>query len=385
MEAYFDNSATTIVTDSVKDIVVKTMTEDFGNPSAMHMVGVKAEKYIKEAQENIAKILKVDPKEIFFTSGGTESNNMAIIGTAMANKRKGNKIITTSVEHSSVLATMKYLEEQGFEVIYLPVDRYGVVQMEALEKEMTEDTILVSTMYVNNEVGAIEPVGEIGQYIKKVNPSVVYHVDAIQAFGKLEIKPRRDNIDLLTVSGHKIHGPKGSGFLFINDKTRIKPIIYGGGQQKGMRSGTENVPAIAGLATAVKLIYNNDFESKIAHLYELKDYFIDELEKLPDVQVNSKKGTDSAPQIVSASFKGVRAEVLLHSLEDKEIYVSSGSACSSNKPGLSNTLVAIGLDKELLDSTLRFSFCYETTKEELEYTIETLKQLLPMLRKYTRR
>ena len=184
MEAYFDNSATTIVTDSVKDIVVKTMTEDFGNPSAMHMVGVKAEKYIKEAQENIAKILKVDPKEIFFTSGGTESNNMAIIGTAMANKRKGNKIITTSVEHSSVLATMKYLEEQGFEVIYLPVDRYGVVQMEALEKEMTEDTILVSTMYVNNEVGAIEPVGEIGQYIKKVNPSVVYHVDAIQAFGK---------------------------------------------------------------------------------------------------------------------------------------------------------------------------------------------------------
>ena len=385
MEAYFDNSATTIVTDSVKDIVVKTMTEDFGNPSAMHMVGVKAEKYIKEAQENIAKILKVDPKEIFFTSGGTESNNMAIIGTAMANKRKGNKIITTSVEHSSVLATMKYLEEQRFEVIYLPVDRYGVVQMEALEKEMTEDTILVSTMYVNNEVGAIEPVGEIGQYIKKVNPSVVYHVDAIQAFGKLEIKPRRDNIDLLTVSGHKIHGPKGSGFLFINDKTRIKPIIYGGGQQKGMRSGTENVPAIAGLATAVKLIYNNDFESKIAHLYELKDYFIDELEKLPDVQVNSKKGTDSAPQIVSASFKGVRAEVLLHSLEDKGIYVSSGSACSSNKPGLSNTLVAIGLDKELLDSTLRFSFCYETTKEELEYTIETLKQLLPMLRKYTRR
>ena len=385
MEAYFDNSATTIVTDSVKDIVVKTMTEDFGNPSAMHMVGVKAEKYIKEAQENIAKILKVDPKEIFFTSGGTESNNMAIIGTAMANKRKGNKIITTSVEHSSVLATMKYLEEQGFEVIYLPVDRYGVVQMEALEKEMTEDTILVSTMYVNNEVGAIEPVGEIGQYIKKVNPSVVYHVDAIQAFGKLEIKPRRDNIDLLTVSGHKIHGPKGSGFLFINDKTRIKPIIYGGGQQKGMRSGTENVPAIAGLATAVKLIYNNDFESRIAHLYELKDYFIDELEKLPDVQVNSKKGTDSAPQIVSASFKGVRAEVLLHSLEDKGIYVSSGSACSSNKPGLSNTLVAIGLDKELLDSTLRFSFCYETTKEELEYTIETLKQLLPMLRKYTRR
>ncbi len=231
----------------------------------------------------------------------------------------------------------------------------------------------------------IEPIEEIGHIIKDYNPDIVYHVDAIQAYGKYKIYPKKLGIDLLSVSGHKIHGPKGSGFLFINDKTRIKPIIYGGGQQKGMRSGTENVPAIAGLATAVKLIYNNDFESKIAHLYELKDYFIDELEKLPDVQVNSKKGTDSAPQIVSASFKGVRAEVLLHSLEDKEIYVSSGSACSSNKPGLSNTLVAIGLDKELLDSTLRFSFCYETTKEELEYTIETLKQLLPMLRKYTRR
>lgn len=208
----------------------------------MHMVGVKAEKYIKEAQENIAKILKVDPKEIFFTSGGTESNNMAIIGTAMANKRKGNRIITTAVEHSSVLATMKYLEEQGFEVIYLPVDRYGVVQMEALEKEMTEDTILVSTMYVNNEVGAIEPVGEIGQYIKKVNPSVVYHVDAIQAFGKLEIKPRRDNIDLLTVSGHKIHGPKGSGFIYIKKNTKINPIIFGGGQQMGLDPEQKTVP-----------------------------------------------------------------------------------------------------------------------------------------------
>ena len=301
MEAYFDNSATTIVTDSVKDIVVKTMTEDFGNPSAMHMVGVKAEKYIKEAQENIAKILKVDPKEIFFTSGGTESNNMAIIGTAMANKRKGNKIITTSVEHSSVLATMKYLEEQGFEVIYLPVDRYGVVQMEALEKEMTEDTILVSTMYVNNEVGAIEPVGKIGQYIKKVNPSVVYHVDAIQAFGKLEIKPRRDNIDLLTVSGHKIHGPKGSGFIYIKKNTKINPIIFGGGQQMGFRSGTENVPGIAGIGQASKDCYDN-LEHNVEIMTNLKDKLIDSLEAIEGVTVNSRKGNLGAPHIVSASF-----------------------------------------------------------------------------------
>ena len=385
MEAYFDNSATTRCFEEVKDIVVKTMMEDFGNPSAMHQKGVDAEGYVKESARTLAQILKVTEKEILFTSGGTESNNLALIGGALANKRSGNHIITTAVEHAAVSQPVAFLQEQGFEVTILPVDGHGVVKLDALEKALRPDTILVSTMMVNNETGAVMPVEKIGAMIQEKCPKALYHVDAIQAFGKYRIYPKKAGIDMLSVSSHKIHGPKGSGFLFINDKTRIKPIIYGGGQQKGMRSGTENVPAIAGLATAVKLIYNNDFESKIAHLYELKDYFIDELEKLPDVQVNSKKGTDSAPQIVSASFKGVRAEVLLHSLEDKGIYVSSGSACSSNKPGLSNTLVAIGLDKELLDSTLRFSFCYETTKEELEYTIETLKQLLPMLRKYTRR
>ena len=385
MEAYLDNSATTKCAAEVVETAVKVMSEDYGNPSSKHMKGVDAEKYIREAKEVIAKTLKCQDKEILFTSGGTESNNMAIIGTAMANKRKGMHCIVSSVEHSSGGGGGGGGEGGGFGITYLPVDKDGIVDIEALKDALDDETILVSVMYVNNEIGAVEPIEEIGHIIKDYNPDIVYHVDAIQAYGKYKIYPKKLGIDLLSVSGHKIHGPKGSGFLFINDKTRIKPIIYGGGQQKGMRSGTENVPAIAGLATAVKLIYNNDFESKIAHLYELKDYFIDELEKLPDVQVNSKKGTDSAPQIVSASFKGVRAEVLLHSLEDKGIYVSSGSACSSNKPGLSNTLVAIGLDKELLDSTLRFSFCYETTKEELEYTIETLKQLLPMLRKYTRR
>ena len=236
-------------------------------------------------------------------------------------------------------------------------------------------------LYVNNRMFFIE---EIGHIVKSYNPDIVFHVDAIQAYGKYKIVPKKYNIDLLSVSGHKIHGPKGSGFLYIKDKTRIKPIIYGGGQQKGMRSGTENVPAIAGLSAAVKLIYNDQFEDKMNNMYELKDYFIDELEKLADVVINSYKGTKSAPQIVSVSFRGVRAEVLLHALEDKNIYVSSGSACSSNKPGLSNTLVAIGLDNDLLDSTLRFSFCYNTTKEELDYAVSALKELLPVLRKYTR-
>lgn len=384
MEAYFDNSATTMVTESVKDIVVKTMTEDFGNPSSMHMVGVDAEKYIKESQENIAKILKVDPKEIYYTSGGTESNNMAIIGSAMGNKRSGNKIITTAVEHPSVASPMKYLEDQGFDVVYLPVDKYGVADVETLKKEMTDDTILVSIMYVNNEVGAIQPVAEIGEYIKSVNPKVVYHVDAIQAFGKMDIKPKKDKVDLLTVSGHKIHGPKGIGFIYIKKNTKINPIILGGGQQMGVRSGTENVPGIAGIGQAAKDCYDN-LEENVQKMMELKDHLIDKLSEMEDVTVNSRKGTDGAPHIVSASFKGVRSEVLLHALEDRGVYISAGSACSSNKPAVSATLKAMGIDKELLESTVRFSFSKLNTKEEIDYAVEQINALLPMLRKYVRR
>ena len=389
MKAYLDNSATTKCAPQVVDVCVKVMQEDYGNPSSKHMKGVEAENYIKDAKETIAKTLKCQDKEILFTSGGTESNNMAIIGTAMAKKKKGNHVIVSSVEHSSVKEPFNFLEEQGFKVTYLKVDSKGIVDIEELKNALDDETILVSVMYTNDllsysKIGAVEPIEEIGHIVKSYNPDIVFHVDAIQAYGKFKIIPKKLGIDLLSVSGHKIHGPKGSGFLYIKDKTRIKPIIYGGGQQKGMRSGTENVPAIAGLSAAVKLIYNENFDAKIDKLYELKDYFISQLEQLEEVQINSLKGRESAPQIVSASFRGVRAEVLLHALEDRQIYVSSGSACSSNKPGLSNTLVAIGLDKDLLDSTIRFSFCYDTTKEELDYTIETLKELLPVLRKYTR-
>lgn len=384
MEAYFDNSATTKVTESVKDIVVKTMTEDFGNPSSMHMIGVEAEKYIKTAKENIAKILKVDEKEIYFTSGGTEGNNQATIGVAEANKRSGNKIITTEIEHASVASPMKYLEKEGYNVVYLPTDPYGVVDMEALKGEMSEDTILVSVMYVNNEVGAIQPIGEIGKYIKTVNPKVVFHVDAIQAFGKMEIRPRKENIDILTVSGHKIHGPKGSGFIYIKKNTKINPIISGGGQQDGMRSGTENVPGIAGIGQAAKDCYDN-LEQNVRIMTELKDYLIDRLSEIEDVTVNSRKGSEGAPHIVSASFRGVRSEVLLHALEDKGVYISAGSACSSNRPSISRTLKAMNIDKDLLESTVRFSFSELNTKEEIDYCMEQLKELLPVLRKYVRR
>lgn len=384
MEAYFDNSATTVVTESVKDIVVKAMTEDYGNPSSMHMIGVNAEKYVKTAKENIAKILKVDVGEIYFTSGGTEGNNMAIIGSANANKRAGNRVITTKIEHSSVANPMKYLEKQGFDVVYLPVDNNGIVDMEVLKKEMTKDTILVSIMNVNNEVGAIEPVSEIGKYIKSVNPSVVYHVDAIQAFGKMEIRPRKENIDILTVSGHKIHAPKGSGFMYIKKNTKVNPIILGGGQQEGMRSGTENVPGIAGIGQAAKDCYDN-LEKNVAHMTELKDCLIDELSKFDGVTINSQKGNVGAPHIVSASFENVRSEVLLHALEDKGIYISAGSACSSNRPAVSETLKAMGIDSKLLGSTVRFSFCELNKKEEIDYCIEQLKVMLLVLKKYVRR
>lgn len=385
MECYLDNSATTRTADEVVKIMIEAMQVNYGNPSSKHMKGVDGEKYVKEAASIIAKSLKVLDKEILFTSGGTESNNTAIIGTAMANKRKGNHLIVSSVEHASVKEPFNFLEREGFRVTYLPVNSEGIVDLEALKDALDDETILVSCMHVNNEIGAVEPIEEIGRIVKEYNPDIIYHVDAIQSYGKYKIYPKKIGIDLLSVSGHKIHGPKGSGFLFIKDKTRIKPIIYGGGQQKGMRSGTENVPAIAGLGKAVELIYNEHFDEKINHLYEIKDYLIDGLTKIEDVKINSKKGDLSAPQIVSASFKNVRAEVLLHALEEKEIYVSSGSACSSNKPGLSNTLVAIGLPNDLLDSTIRFSFNYGTSKEEIDYTLEVLNTLVPQLRRFIRK
>lgn len=383
MEAYFDNSATTRVLDSVKDIVVKTMTEDYGNPAAKHRKGMEAEQYIREARKIIADSMKVQEKEILFTSGGSESNNMALIGTAWANQRAGKHIISTAIEHPSVYNPLGVLEELGFEVTILPVDHDGHISLKELEEAIRPDTILVSTMYVNNEVGAVEPVEEISRVIKAKNPSALYHVDAIQAYGKYVIRPKKQGIDLLSVSSHKIHGPKGVGFLYTRSGVKIKPLIYGGGQQAGMRSGTENVPGVAGFGAAVKEMYT-DHAEKIQKLIGLKDYMTDRLGEIEGTVINSKKGEASAPQIVSVSFEGVRSEVLLHALEDKGIYVSSGSACSSNHPGISGTLKGIGVAQKLLDSTIRISFSIFNTKEEVDYTIDVLKELVPVLRRYQR-
>lgn len=384
MEAYLDNSATTRCYEEVKDIMVKTTMEDFGNPSSMHMKGVEGERYTKDAASKIAKTLKVSEKEIYFTSGGTESNNWALIGTALANQRTGKHIIISSIEHPAVSAPAEFLESQGFSVTRLNVDAQGKISLKELEEAMSAETILVSVMYVNNEIGSVQPVAEIGELIKKINPKTYFHVDAIQAYGKYKILPKKMNIDMLSASGHKIHGPKGVGFLYINEKVKINPYIYGGGQQKGMRSGTDNVPGVAGLGTAAEKIYKN-LDTNVAHMRGLRTYFVNELKTMENVVVHGMNEEESAPQIVSAAFIGVRSEVLLHTLEDYKIYVSAGSACSTHKRSGSPTLTAVGLPKNQMESTVRFSFCEYTTKEELDYTLDTLKKVIPMLRRYARR
>ncbi|MBR6350047.1 MAG: cysteine desulfurase [Lachnospiraceae bacterium] len=382
MEIYLDNSATTKVDDNVIELIEKVMREDYGNPSSKHMLGVNSEKYLREARERIAKTLKCSEKEILFTSGGTESNNMALIGTAMANKRAGMHIITTCFEHPSVEKAAEFLEEQGFEITRLKVDSFGHIDIEELKSKLRPDTILVSIMFVNNEIGAVQDISAIGKAVKANNPKTVFHVDSVQAYGKYEINPARMNIDLLSVSAHKIHGPKGIGFLYIKNGTKIKPLILGGGQQKGMRSGTDNVPGAAGLGLAAENAYK-DLAAGRDYLIGLKDTLTDGLTEM-GVKVNSQKGELSAPHIVSATFAPVKSEVLLHALEDKGIYVSAGSACSSNKKtaAASDTLIAIGLDKKQADCTLRFSFSKYNTEEDVRETLKALQELLPVLSKF---
>ena len=384
MEVYLDNSATTKCLPEVAALMTRIMCDEYGNPSSLHKKGVESEKYVRYAKEVIAKCMKGREKEILFTSGGTESDNIALIGSAYANYRAGRHIITTRIEHPAVLQTCAYLEEQGFSVTYLPVNAKGVISLADLERAMTKNTILVSIMHTNNEVGAVQPIEQAGELIKRMNPSTLFHVDAVQGFGKCRIYPKRMHIDLLTVSAHKLHGPKGVGFLYINEKAKVRPIIFGGGQQKGMRSGTENVPGIAGMAKAIEEVFS-EFDEKIEYLYKIKERFVKGVSALEGIRLNGPVGRDGAPHVVSVSIQGVRSEVMLHALEDKGIYVSAGSACSSNKPSVSATLKAIGVEKQYLDATLRFSFSLYTTETEIDYTVKCLSELLPALRRYTRK
>lgn len=383
MEVYLDNSATTRCFEEVAQLTHKILCEHYGNPSSMHHKGVEAERYVRDARETLAKILKVNEKEILFTSGGTESDNIALVGTAMANHRRGRHLITTQIEHPAVLQPMAYLQNQGFEVTYLPVDKEGRIRLSDLEQAIRPDTILVSIMHTNNEIGSLQPIAEAGELIKKCNPQTLFHVDAVQGFGKFYIYPKKMQIDMLSVSAHKIHGPKGVGFLYLREGAKVNPIMYGGGQQKGMRSGTENVAGSAGMALAAEMVYkelNRDMEK----MYGLRKRLIDGVRQIDNVKVNGCPDREGAAHIVSLSVRGVRSEVLLHALEERGIYVSAGSACAAHKPQPSATLRAIGVEKELLESTIRFSLSVFTTREEIEYTVQALCEMVPMLRRYTR-
>lgn len=382
-EIYFDNSATTKPSEAVVNIVVRTMTEDYGNPSSLHIKGMDAEAYIRESAKTVAGILKCAPEEICFTSGGTEANNLAVIGTALARRRTGKTIITTAMEHPAVSEPFRFLEKEGFTVKKVPVDRFGRIDLDALSGMLDEDVILVSTMYVNNEIGAVVPVNEVAELVHAKAPNAYYHVDAIQAFGKYRIYPRTSGIDLLSASGHKFHGPKGTGFLYIGKNVRIEPILYGGGQQKGLRSGTENVPGIAGLGVAAKEAYT-DFDAKTEHLYALKERMAAGLEELDGVVVHGLRGREGAPHIVNAAFVGIGSEVLLHALEERGIYVSAGSACSTHKRSASPTLTAIAAPDGELSSSVRFSFSETNTEEEVDKTLAVLREIVPRLRKYQR-
>lgn len=383
MEIYLDNSATTRVYDSVVELMTEMMKREYGNPSSLHRKGSQAESYVRYAKQTIAKNLKVNEKEIFFTSGGTESDNLALMGAAFANARAGKHLITTCIEHPAILQTMEHLQELGYEVTYLPVNSMGQILLQDLENALRPDTILVSIMHTNNEIGSLQPLEEAAALVKRYNPNIVVHTDAVQGYGKYRIYPKKMNLDMVSVSGHKIHGPKGVGFLYVNEKIKIRPILYGGGQQRGLRSGTENVPGIAGLGRAVEEIYRN-LDQDVEGIFYLKQRFLSGIQTIPDCKINGYLDERSAPHIASVSFRGIRSEVLLHALEDKGIYVSAGSACSSHKPTVSATLKAIGVEPDLLQSTLRFSFSVFTTVEEIDYTLQSLYDIIPMLRRYTR-
>ena len=383
-DIYLDNSATTRCFPEAAALMNEIFLEDYGNPSSMHHRGVTAERRVLEAKKTLAGLLKVKEKNLYFTSCGTESDNLAIIGGALAAQRRGRHLITTRIEHPAVLEAMKYLEAQGFEITYLGVDRDGLVSAEEAAAAVRPDTILVSVMHTNNEIGSVQPIEEIGRAVKAVNPRVLFHVDAVQGFGKALILPKRMHIDLLAASGHKIHGPKGVGLLYVADGVRLEPLLHGGGQQGGMRSGTENVPGIAGMAMAAKLLCGNLDEDR-QRLFAMKNRLIDRLREIPDIEFNGRTDETAAPHILSVRVRGVRAEVLLHALEDKGIYVSSGSACSSNHPRPSETLAAIGTPASEMDNSIRMSLSVMNTMEEMDAAAQAVGEIVPLLRKYIRR
>ncbi len=374
MEAYLDNSATTPLCRKAKERMIDSIENIWGNPSSLHEKGIEADNLLKGARKLLASLLSASEKEVFFTSGGTEGNNLAVFGAAYQHKRKGNRVITSAVEHPSVQKAFDRLESEGFEVIRIPTDSKGLIDLEKLEDAINEKTILVSIMAVNNEVGTIEPIEKISGIVRRKNAPALIHVDAVQAFGKIPLTPKKWGIDLMTVSSHKIHGPKGVGGIFIKEGTKLHPVAVGGGQERDIRPGTEPMPAIAGFSGAMEEL---KIKENLSKLTENRDYLVSELGKRDFVTVNSPD--DALPYIVNFSLKGLRSETVLNLLSDMEIYVSSGSACS--KGHKSPVLTAMGLPDDIIDSSLRVSMSRFTTKEQLDYLLTGIDTAFRVIRK----
>lgn len=375
---YLDNSATTQVYKESVDLAADVMYNLYGNPSSLHRKGIEAEKLIKRAKEQIAETIKASPSEIYFTSGGTEADNLAIIGGCSANR--GKHIISSNVEHPAVLSTLQHLEKKGYIIDYIPVFKNGIVDLDRLSHMIRKDTVLVTCMFVNNEIGAVQPVEKMGRIIKSINPATLFHVDAVQAYGKIPFSVSAIDADLISLSSHKIHGPKGVGALYIRNKSKISPTVFGGGQQNGIRPGTENVPGIAAFGLSAEIAHK-DIDKKSARMENLKNRLKEGiLSRIEDVYVNTPSA-NSAPHILNVSFAHTKAEVLLHSLENDGIYVSSGSACSSHKKGPSYVLTAVRTDKKMIDGSLRFSLSEFTTQDEIDYTLNCLEETVKKLRR----
>ena len=381
MFVYLDNSSTTKPYKEVVSEMVEHLENNYGNPSSLHRMGINAEKSLKSSRRKIASSMGVKEEEIYFTAGGTEADNIAIFGAAYAKKRQGNKVITSVIEHPAVLECFKKLEAEGFLVKYIDVDKNGIIDLASLEKEIDENTILISIMHVNNEIGSIQPIKEIvkikEKVEKKTNKNIIFHSDKVQSYGKIPFDA--DGLDLISVSGHKIHGPKGIGALYIKKGIVLSPNIFGGGQEKGVRPGTENIPAIAGFGKAAELT-NLNIDDKIIKLKGLKEHLLNRIKsEIENVKINSPQ--DSVCSILNISFIGVRGEVLLHTLEQSDIYVSTGSACSSNKKGQSHVLKSISLSNAEIEGAIRFSFSEFNTISEIDYVMEKLKEAIEKFRK----
>ncbi len=382
---YLDNCSTTRPREEVIKTITNSMRDDFGNPSSLHRLGMKSEKKIKEAREHIAKYLNVNISEVYFTSGGTESNNIAIQSIVNKLGKRGKHIITTKIEHSSVLNVIKYYENQGFEITYLNVDNLGYISLEELKNLIRKDTILVSIMHVNNEIGSIQPIAEVKKIINSVNPNILLHVDGVQGFCKVDVNLKKWGIDSYSFSGHKIYGPKGIGGLYIDKKHNLSPIVFGGNQERGLRSGTENLTGIIGFGEAVRIMAKN-FNIESDYVLKLKIYFANKVrEEIQNIRFNTTLDENSSPYILNISFNHVRGEVLLHYLEDKDIYVSTSSACSSKGTEKSHVLRGIGLSNEEIEGAIRFCFSYENTFEDIDYTVQVLKESVSEIRQITMR